>query len=377
MTPKPLLLVTKNLPPDTGGMERLWQEAVEHMSCSRDLVVIGPRRARNHLSPHCTFYGAPNSLALFFILGPVLTLLAIIRHRPDTAIAGSGVTAPIVWLGSLPSRTRTLCYLHGLDIIYPSLIYRVVFLPLIRACDLIVVNSENTARVARSRGINAEKIEIITPGVSTPAVRKAAVSGGMDEKLGPGRKHLIFWGRIVERKGLAPFIEKSLSALKDMDARIHLNIVGEAPNQAKHKLITGNIKAISRENDLENDITFWGRLGESDLQALLLRMDVHIFPLLDIDGDIEGFGMVALEAAAAGLQTVAFDCGGVRDAICEEASGYLVKPGDYNALNNAILQALKEKEDRKAACREYATANSWERFAGKLLKYADNVVATK
>ena len=69
---------------------------------------------------------------------------------------------------------------------------------------------------------------------------------------------------------------------------------------------------------------------------------LHIFPVRQLPGDPEGFGMVAIEAAAHGLPTVAFATGGVVDAVAEGESGHLVASGDYLSLAQAALQILAD-----------------------------------
>jgi phosphatidylinositol alpha-1,6-mannosyltransferase len=74
--------------------------------------------------------------------------------------------------------------------------------------------------------------------------------------------------------------------------------------------------------------------------------DVLVLPVLEMNDDVEGFGIVALEAAAAGKPVVATRVGGIPDAIEESKSGILVAPGDYKSLSEAILSVLS---DRSAA----------------------------
>src|SRR3546814_12930756 len=71
----------------------------------------------------------------------------------------------------------------------------------------------------------------------------------------------------------------------------------------------------------------------------------HIFPVREIPGDPEGFGMVAVEAAAHGVPTIAFATGGIVDAVAEGESGRLIRPGDYGAFAGVVKIG-------RASCRE-------------------------
>ena len=97
-----------------------------------------------------------------------------------------------------------------------------------------------------------------------------------------------------------------------------------------------------------------------------------MFPVRDMPGDVEGFGMVAIEAAAHGLPTVAFDVGGVADAVADGVSGRLVRSGDEEAFAAAVLAELAQAgTGRRERARAFATSFSWERFGREV---ADAVV---
>jgi phosphatidylinositol alpha-1,6-mannosyltransferase len=85
-----------------------------------------------------------------------------------------------------------------------------------------------------------------------------------------------------------------------------------------------------------------------------------------IPGDPEGFGMVAVEAAAHGLPSVAFATGGIVDAVAEGRSGRLVRPGDYAALSDAVISTLAECESLRSSCIEFARRFAWPEFGVQL-----------
>jgi phosphatidylinositol alpha-1,6-mannosyltransferase len=107
-----------------------------------------------------------------------------------------------------------------------------------------------------------------------------------------------------------------------------------------------------------------GKVDDATLGQAYRSSRVHVFPVLDLPGDMEGFGMVALEAAAHGLPTVAFAVGGIPDAVSPEVSGLLITPGDYAALATGIIALLAgERPDITAqSCRDFAAGFAWSRF---------------
>jgi phosphatidylinositol alpha-1,6-mannosyltransferase len=109
-------------------------------------------------------------------------------------------------------------------------------------------------------------------------------------------------------------------------------------------------------------------LSDDSLANAYIAADVLIFPVLDITGDMEGFGMVAIEAAAHGTPTVAFSVGGVPDAIAEGVSGNLIQPGNYSEFAETVAKHLGGEIGGidPASCRTHAEQYSWPRFGERL-----------
>ena len=86
------------------------------------------------------------------------------------------------------------------------------------------------------------------------------------------------------------------------------------------------------------------------------------------------FGMVAIEAAAHGTPTIAFDEGGVSDAIAEGVNGRLLRSGDYAAMVSA-LAGLKVSPTSTTACREHAKGFGWDCYEEGLLEIMQRITA--
>ena len=82
------------------------------------------------------------------------------------------------------------------------------------------------------------------------------------------------------------------------------------------------------------------------LHAAYAEADALVFPVLELPGDVEGFGMVALEAAAHGLPTFGFRSGGVPDAVQEGRTGELVSASDYGGLAERLANHLASRQVR-------------------------------
>jgi len=107
-----------------------------------------------------------------------------------------------------------------------------------------------------------------------------------------------------------------------------------------------------------------GQVDDKEIPALYAAADVFVFPLLETHGDVEGFGMVAVEAAAHGTPTVAFDCGGVSDAVADAISGVLVDSENYGEFGAAIARVVHG--NMRASSREFAGQFSWDNYGAKV-----------
>ena len=367
-----VLLVTRNFPPLLGGMEKVNQHLLLELAREWCVSLCGP--------DGCAVE-APDAVAVAettlkplprFLIGTAWRAFRLAqRERPQLVIAGSGLSAPMAWLAARCCGAKFAVYLHGLDIIAPSVIYQRLWLPFIRAADLVLVNSSNTARLAQERGVRRECIRILHPGTELPAL----VPGAGSEfrlKFGLGAAPLLLSvGRLTRRKGLAEFVARSFPSIVTRHPDIKLVIIGEEASDALYGHGGGErerIVAAARDHGVEANLVFLGRCDEATLTSAYQAAHVHVFPVLELPGDVEGFGMVALESAAHGLPTVAFSVGGVPDAVQPPTTGELVLSGDYGLFSDAVLSQLTMTVNisRLEACREFARGKAWPEFGVRL-----------
>jgi glycosyltransferase involved in cell wall biosynthesis len=94
--------------------------------------------------------------------------------------------------------------------------------------------------------------------------------------------------------------------------------------------------------------------------------DLFVMPNVPIANDMEGFGLVALEAASCGTMVVASDLEGIKDAIIDGKNGVLVKPGDANKYIEVINRELKHHSLNLGAVRDYTLSHySWDETAAQ------------
>lgn len=345
---KKILIITRNLPPLVGGMERLNWHMADELSKQAEVHVISPKGSARMKPESVLLTEVPlKPLPLFLVMAFCKGIYIVLRKKPNIILAGSGLTAPIAWFLSKLSGSRSAAYLHGFDITVNHALYRMLWRPTFKKLDQIIVNSTPTRVLALDAGVAASKISIVFPGVSLPSSPQPSANIIAFKKQHGlmGKKILLSVGRLTTRKGLREFVERSLPSIIRAEPDTVLIVVGEAPT---HSLGAGvqtvaSIQAQAALSGVAEHIQFLGVITDRDLLATVYEAaDVHVFPVRHIPDDPEGFGMVAIEAAAHGLPTVAFATGGIIDAVTHGESGYLVETNDYEGLSQNVMRLLRQ-----------------------------------
>ncbi len=378
MTSKPasrILLVTRNFPPLMGGMEKLNWHLAEQLARRVKVRLIAPHGAARQAPSGIEIVEVPLRPLWRFLLAAFWQALRQARaFRPDTILAGSGLTAPLAWIAARLARARAVAYVHGLDLAVRHPLYHTLWLPAIRRLDRIIANSQATAKLARQAGVPAERIAVVYPGVELPKLsedKRLQLRQAFRLEHGLGeRPVLLAVGRLTTRKGLVPFVREVLPLIAAKQPDVLLAIVGEAPKDAlaAQAETPQQIMAAAHAAGVGAQVVWVGPKFGTELSTAYLAADVHIFPVREIPADPEGFGMVAIEAAAHGLPTVAYATGGVVEAVADGISGRLVPPGDSQSFAQAVLETLCHPQ-ASAEILGFAAQFAWPRFGGEIARW--------
>ena len=184
------------------------------------------------------------------------------------------------------------------------------------------------------------------------------------------RPLLLAVGRLTPRKGILEFVRDCLAGIASALPEVLLVVIGDEAPDALTGSGTGarhDIEALAVLHGVQRNLAFLGPCSDEDLSAAYAASSVCIFPVREQPGDVEGFGMVAIEAAAHGLPTVAFAIGGIPDAVSDGVSGRLIRSGDYAGFTDATLGYLRGREEfNSAACRHFAAGFEWAKFGARL-----------
>ncbi|GHT84237.1 glycoside hydrolase [Betaproteobacteria bacterium] len=366
---KKILVVSRNFPPLLGGMERLNLHLVDELSHSCVVHLVAPEGARDQAPAAISLTQVPLRPLSRFLAGAAWhTLREARRWKPDIVLAGSGLTAPIALIAARACGARTAAYVHGLDLTVPHPIYRALWRPTLRRLDTVIANSHATARLAEMIGIGTERTSIVHPGVSLPTLdpdaraRFRQTHGLGDEPV------LLSVGRLTARKGLQEFVTEVLPQVATRYPDVRLIVIGEPATQALFgaQQSPQSILAAARAAGVGERLRFLGRVSDTELADAYAGADLYVFPVRHFPYDPEGFGMVAVEAAAHGLATVAYATGGVVDAVSAGQNGSLAPAGDATEFSRHVI-ALLEHGLPPAQIRGFAEQFAWPQFGKKIL----------
>ena len=186
-----------------------------------------------------------------------------------------------------------------------------------------------------------------------------------------GKKRVILSvGRLVERKGVAWFVEHVLPRLPE---DVLYLVVGEGRQRSAIN-VAANFSCVASR------VRMMGEVSDDMLAAAYRSADVMVMPNIPVRGDMEGFGLVALEAAAAGLPVVASRIEGITDAIQHGRNGILVEAGDVEEYSRALMRLLEMPDSDLASLGEtyarYTLENySWTSTAERYVEIISRTIA--
>lgn len=291
--------------------------------------------------------------------------------RADTILFTSMTTAlPLLIAGPRLKKQgiRLGAVVHGLDVTDPNPAYQAAVRRLCGLVDVAMPVSRATGEELVARGLPRNKIEVVPNAVDLHRFEGVAESrdgAGIPIAGAPALAEdaflIVTIGRQVRRKGFAWFIE---NVMPKLPARVVFWLAGDGPER-------DNIEAAIQQSGLQHRVRCLGRISEEELIELYRRGQLFIMPNIVVPGDMEGFGIVMLEAGACGLPTLAADLEGIRDVVEEGVNGWFAPSGDTDAFVGRITTLLDNPEALRSASQrtaEYvARTFRWDRTAQRYL----------
>jgi len=347
-----ILLITWNYPPKTGGMENMIFEVVRQLTPTAQVDIIAPFADSSKDEPEIPrlIRAQREGLLSFFVYAHWAGIRLARETKYDVIMTGSALVLPIAYLLGVLFRLPVVAIVHGLDIIYPKPLYQIAMRFLLPRCRHIIANSRMTKQLAIERGLAPDRVTVINPGIDVSEFDRLRDPKDIRQRYDIGnRRFVLSAGRLVKRKGILDFISRALPDIVKHDPDTILVVIGENPSQSlahRDDLLTQIRYEIARL-ELQENVRLVGWTSREDLVAFYQSSDIFVLPAINVPGDIEGFGIVLLEANAAGKPVVATTVGGISDAVADGISGILIEPENWAIIAQSVTNLLRDDELRQ------------------------------
>ena len=242
--------------------------------------------------------------------------------------------------------TAAIC--HGHDVTMPFGPYQKLVQKTFGALDAVLPVSRATGDHCLARGLDPRRLHVTPNGADaarfdappSPDARRALLRAAFPSEtadLPDDALVVCTVGRQVRRKGHAWFAGAVMPKLPD---DVHLWLVGEGPEAVAIETAAIRAGTAGRVRRL-------GAISEHRLAALYRGADLFVMPNIPVQDDIEGFGLVLLEANLNGLPVVAAELEGVGEVIREGVNGRLARSEDADAFVRAILALRADPVERR------------------------------
>lgn len=368
------LLVTNDFPPRPGGIQNYLNSLATRLPAD-DLVVYAPSwesRTGSHeeFDAEAPFEVVRHPTSLMLPTPDVLRRAKQIMRARDCEAVWFGAAAPLALLGHPLRRAgarRVVASTHGHEVGWSMLpASRQALRRIGDTADVVTYVSRYTrGRFASAFGAMAG-LELLPSGVDTEVFRPdPAARAEIRARHGLGdRPTVVCVSRLVPRKGQDQLI-RALPAIRERVPDAALLLVGGGPYRKK-------LTELVTELGLERDVVLTGSVPWAELPAHYTAGDVFAMPARTRGKglDVEGLGIVYLEASATGLPVVAGNSGGAPEAVLDEVTGHVVEGRDLGQLSETLVSLLADPVRARrmgAAGREWVTANwRWDVMARRL-----------
>ncbi len=351
---------------NAGGMQRVSYQLVKALEKRTDITL--------HIETiNAGVKGNTVIQTTFFLLKLLFTLPQKSRKvDADIILFSSMVTASLAWFLRKRLKIALVTVNHGRDVTLSSFIYQ-RFVPFIfKALDGVISVSQATRQQCIQRGMDPEKGVALPNGIDTESFQfpdKAASRSVLEKKFGiplSQNKMLLTVGRFVERKGHLWFLKKVLPYIS---SDVIYVTIGDGP-QLQH------LKKEAASTGMEDKVFILGRQPDEVLKQAYAAADLFIMPNIPIEGDMEGFGIVMLEANLAETPVVASNLEGIKDVILDGENGYKVSALDSQSFIDTIDEILEDNLDllSSKSLKYVQDQFNWNHIADQYIKNLQQVI---
>lgn len=338
------LLITNDFPPRPGGIQSFVHNLAVRQQPGSVVVYASSWRGAEKFDADQPFEVVRERTRVLLPTPLIARRAARLARAYDCDTVWFGAAAPLGLLaGGLRRRAgirRAVALTHGHEVGWAALPgARSALRRIGRGVDVTTYLGEYTrARLARVLD-GLTELRRLAPGVDVDTYHPDVDGGRVRSRLGlADRPVVVCVSRLVPRKGQDMLI-RALPEIRRRVPDAALLVVGGGPYRS-------TLEKLARQTGLERDVVFTGSVPSAELPAHYAAGDVYAMPCRTRNRglDVEGLGIVYLEASATGLPVVAGDSGGAPDAVREGETGYVVSGRDVAQLADRVATLLADRD---------------------------------
>ena len=347
-----ILCITNDFGPRAGGIETFVIGLIQRLPHARVIVYTNAQdNSESYDRKWLDDFGVEvirdNAKILLPTPGVAYCVKAIVRERNiSTVFFGAAAPLGLLSKGLRKAGVQHIVALtHGHEVwwskVWP---FTSAMRSISRHVDHLTYLGEFT-RSAIAQSVNKEAAQSmvkIAPGIDTDHFSPVDASQLREELELTNKKVIVSVGRLVHRKGQDILIEAMPAIIKKVP-QAHILMIGEGPYRS---YLENRVKALG----LHERVTFIGRIQYADLPRYICAGDLFVMPSRSrLAGlEVEGLGIVYLEASACGLPVIAGNSGGAPDAVLEGETGLVVDGRQKTDVAAAVVELLLDPDRSKA-----------------------------
>ena len=359
-----ILFITNDFGPRAGGIETFIHGLIERLPKNSVTVYTSSQGdTKDYDQSWLTNYGVKVIRDRAKVLLPTPRVVRNVA-KIDTDVVVFGAAAPLALMANKLTARKKIAITHGHEVWWAKIP------PFSFAIKKIGQNVDHLTylgsftKKAIEKGLRSEdisKLIQIAPGIDTNHFQPRD-SSGLKASLGlADKKVIVSVGRLVPRKGQDQLI-RALPRIRKAIPNIHLFVVGRGPYLKK-------LEKLVDKHGVRDCVTFTGRVQYEDLPRYICVGDIFAMPARDrlFGLEVEGLGIVYLEASSCGLPVVVGNSGGAPDAVKDGITGSVVNGRRVKKIATEIIKILEGKPTMMGGLgREWALSYwTWDNWSKK------------
>lgn len=348
-----VLLLSEIFPPKTGGSGRWFWEIYSRLSANQVVVAAGNDSSADkfdlthdmnvvRLPLTMWQWGVTNWQALKQYWSTVRAIRNLARNEGVGAVH-CGRCLPEGWMAYLLKKWQKIpyvSYVHGEDVEAAAMSRELSWMVrrVFKNADYLIANSHNTASIlTETWDVPASHIRVVHPGVDTRLFNPIERNAGVRKRLGwRDRTVVLTVGRLQKRKGHDVMI-RALNEIRSAIPDVLYAIVGQGDEREY-------LECLAKTEGVEDHVLFHGEVDDRTMSQCYQQCDLFALPNRQVGRDIEGFGMVLLEAQASGRPVLAGKSGGTSETMRIPETGVVVPCERPETLSETVVELLLDQQ---------------------------------